>query len=290
MAAAASPARHSPAQQTISPESMHLTMPAMPPIRSPVTSIAPKPVRQAPSPAISHSPAISKSPAPQDDDQLTSPIGEVVEHIKTITLCFREAFGSRHGVDARLRCGRVLCQSAGNLQDVVASSSGAAVSEYQKLIATGLSCLESTLQSSRLTPRQEAKIRLRYASILYEDTESLMEAETALSKGIKLCDKHRFLDLKYSMAYLQAKLLFQRGHTKGALHAADRMISEIASRHVHWNYAFRFLKASFYLQSGSSSDGAALENLRTIGTFANGRGTTRWKPLLLSSKALLSSG
>ena len=38
-------------------------------------------------------------------------------------------------------------------------------------------------------PRQEAKVRLRYASILYEDTESLMEAETALSRGIKLCDK-----------------------------------------------------------------------------------------------------
>ena len=61
--------------------------------------------------------------------------------------------------------------------------------EYQKLIATGLSCLETILSSNRLTPRQEAKVRLRYASILYEDTESLMEAETALTKGIKLCDK-----------------------------------------------------------------------------------------------------
>ena len=63
--------------------------------------------------------------------------------------------------------------------------------EYQKLIATGLSCLETVLQSHRLLPRQEAKVRLRYASILYEDTESLMEAETALSRGIKLCDKVR---------------------------------------------------------------------------------------------------
>lgn len=80
-------------------------------------------------------------------------------------------------------------KARGNLQDVVSSSSGVAVVEYQKLIATGLSCLETVLLSNRLTPRQEAKVRLRYASILYEDTESLMEAETALSKGVKLCDK-----------------------------------------------------------------------------------------------------
>lgn len=80
-------------------------------------------------------------------------------------------------------------KARGNLQDVVSSSSGGAVIEYQKLIATGLSCLETVLSSNRLTPRQEAKVRLRYASILYEDTESMMEAETALTKGIKLCDK-----------------------------------------------------------------------------------------------------
>ena len=37
-------------------------------------------------------------------------------------------------------------KARGNLQDVVSSSSGGAVTEYQKLIATGLSCLETVLR------------------------------------------------------------------------------------------------------------------------------------------------
>lgn len=69
------------------------------------------------------------------------------------------------------------------------SISAGQVEEYQALIATGLSCLETVLQTGRLTPKQEARIRLRYASVLFEETENFMEAETALSKGITLCEK-----------------------------------------------------------------------------------------------------
>lgn len=64
-----------------------------------------------------------------------------------------------------------------------------AVISYQKMIATGLGCLEVALNSGRLEPRLEAKIRLRYASVLLEDTDNVMEAETALSKGITLCEQ-----------------------------------------------------------------------------------------------------
>jgi hypothetical protein len=64
------------------------------------------------------------------------------------------------------------------------------VSEYQELIATALSCLEAALQgNNQLAPREEARVRLRYAALLQEETENLMEAETALAKGITLCDK-----------------------------------------------------------------------------------------------------
>lgn len=112
------------------------------------------------------------------------------------------------------------------LKDVL-SSSGDAAPQYQKIMATGLSCLEATLQTGRLTPRQEAKVRLKYAAILYEETDNIMEAETALSAGISLCDKHRYWDLKYSMAYLQAKLLFQRGHAKGAVRALDSQLDRL---------------------------------------------------------------
>lgn len=64
-----------------------------------------------------------------------------------------------------------------------------AVQKYQKLIATGLGCLEAALAGGRLEPRLEAKIRLRYAGVLLEDTENVMEAETALSKGITICEQ-----------------------------------------------------------------------------------------------------
>lgn len=65
------------------------------------------------------------------------------------------------------------------------------VEEYQKMIGTALGCFEAALQSQRLSPRQEARVRLRYAAILQEETENIMEAETTLSKGITLCDKVR---------------------------------------------------------------------------------------------------
>lgn len=36
----------------------------------------------------------------------------------------------------------------------------------------------------RLQPRSEALVRLRYANVLFEETDNIMEAETALSKGV----------------------------------------------------------------------------------------------------------
>lgn len=63
------------------------------------------------------------------------------------------------------------------------------VEEYHKLIATGLGCLETALGSNRLAPRLEARLQLRYANILCEETTNIMEAETALTKGIALCEK-----------------------------------------------------------------------------------------------------
>lgn len=72
---------------------------------------------------------------------------------------------------------------------VADSKSPEMVGEYHKLIATGLGCLETALGSNRLAPRVEARLQLRYANILCEETTNIMEAETALTKGIALCDK-----------------------------------------------------------------------------------------------------
>lgn len=72
---------------------------------------------------------------------------------------------------------------------IALSMTSANVKAYEKLIATGLGCLETALKNVRLLPRVEATIRLRFAGVLYEETENFMEAETALSKGITLCDR-----------------------------------------------------------------------------------------------------
>lgn len=40
------------------------------------------------------------------------------------------------------------------------------------------------MQNWRLQPRMEALVRLRYARILFEETDNNLEAETALSKGV----------------------------------------------------------------------------------------------------------
>jgi hypothetical protein len=63
------------------------------------------------------------------------------------------------------------------------------VNTYQRLIATGLGCLDTALTKGKLTPRMEANVRLRYAGVLHEETENTMEAETALAKGIVLCER-----------------------------------------------------------------------------------------------------
>ncbi len=63
------------------------------------------------------------------------------------------------------------------------------VEAYGGLIATGLGCLDTALKHVKLQPRMEANIRLRYAAVLFEETENSMEAETALGKGIALCER-----------------------------------------------------------------------------------------------------
>ncbi|WQF79779.1 Putative chromatid cohesion factor MAU2 [Colletotrichum destructivum] len=233
----------SPAQR--SPEPNFANSPTVQPARSP--SIARK------SPAISsmNSPAISSRGSPALSTKARS-YDTTTILIHVAEECFEKA---RRGV-----------------QRVTASGSDEQVREYQKLITTGLACLEAAFQSNRLSPRQEAKARLRYASILCDETENLQEAETALSKGITICDKHRYADLKYCMQYLLLKVLFQRNQ-KAAFIAIDKNLSDcLTFKHIHWVYAFRLLKATFHVHAGSPPDAAVLDNLRAIATLAGQRG------------------
>ncbi|KAK0619331.1 cohesin loading factor-domain-containing protein [Immersiella caudata] len=156
-------------------------------------------------------------------------------------------------------------------QNIVRSMTPEEVAEHHKLVATGLGCLEVAMKSNKLFPRLEARLCLRYAGILVDETTNIMEAETALTRGIAVCEKHRFVDLKYSSQFLLMKTLFQRSQ-KAAFKSIDAYIADCTTyKHIHWIYAFRFLKAAFHLQSGTSSDHHALENLRKIAGIATQR-------------------
>ncbi|KAH8882838.1 hypothetical protein GQ53DRAFT_787290 [Thozetella sp. PMI_491] len=167
-----------------------------------------------------------------------------------------------------------LSKAKASAKDIAGSMGANEVAEHHKLLSTGLTCLEVAMQANTLKskPRLEAKILLRYASTLVEETNNLMEAEVALKKVQTIAETNRFLDLNYSAQFILMKAVFQR-NSKAALKTIDQKISDCTTyKHVHWIYAFRFLKASFYLQLGTAADHHALENLRAIGAIAKQRG------------------
>ncbi|KAI4150214.1 MAG: hypothetical protein LQ341_001147, partial [Variospora aurantia] len=141
---------------------------------------------------------------------------------------------------------------------------------YYKLVAAGLACMEAVMKRFKLQPQMEANLRLRYASVLYEETENMMEAEQCLSDGIKLCDRYRFFDLKYNMEHLLAQVLF-KGSPRASLKFLDGVIKDAeAYQHAAWLYALRFLKVSLLLQLSSHQDTlSAFTQLRCISARAD---------------------
>ena len=68
--------------------------------------------------------------------------------------------------------------------DVNGGVDKAALDKYHGLIAAGLGCLEASLKNFKLSPRMEAAITLRYASLMYDETENFDHMESILSKGV----------------------------------------------------------------------------------------------------------
>lgn len=161
--------------------------------------------------------------------------------------------------------------SRGSLADIVRRETE--LQEYHKLIATGLGCLEAVLKHFKLEPEREAIVRLRYATVIYEETENTMEAEEALSKGISICDRHRFFDLKYDMQHLLTRILFHK-KSRAAFKFLDGIMKDAeAYQHIAWVYAFRFLKVSLHFELSSHQDLLlALTQLRNIATMSSDYG------------------
>ena len=158
---------------------------------------------------------------------------------------------------------------------------------YYKMMATGLGCLEAVLKNFKMQPEREATVRLRYGTILFEETENTMQAEEALSKGIVLCDRHRFFDLKYNMQHLLARILFTRT-PRAAFKFLDGILKDAeAYQHVAWVYAFRFLKVAMHLELSSHQDlTAALNMLKSITSMSSTHGDKAVLAMSMTLEAL----
>lgn len=163
--------------------------------------------------------------------------------------------------------------------------------EYYNLIAAGLGCLEAVIGKGKLQPELEATVRLRYATVLFLETENIMEAEESLSKGINLADRYKLFDLKYNMQHLLVRVL----HTtrpQAAMKYLDSSLNDAeAYRHTAWSYAFRFLKVSLHLeihQESRQDVKAALVTLKTIVSGAERFGDTAVLAISSAMKALVS--
>jgi len=173
----------------------------------------------------------------------------------------------------------------GSMADIVRRERD--MQEYYKLMATALGCLEALLKHFKLLPETEAIIRLRYATVLYEETDNMMEAEDSLSKGISLCDRHRLFDLKYNMQHLLARMLFQKNH-RAAFKFLDGIIKDAeAYQHIAWIYAFRFLNVSLHLELSTHQDLLlALSQLKHIVLLSNDYGDKTVLAIATASEAL----
>lgn len=164
----------------------------------------------------------------------------------------------------------------------------AEVHTYYKLVATGLGCLEAVLKHFRLQPLVEVKVRLRYAMVLYEETDNSIQAEEALSKGVAICEMHRFHDLKYHMQHLLAKVLYKR-NPRASFKFVDGIIQDLeAYQYIPWVYAFRFLRLSFLLEFSSHQENlSALNHVRFLSSTAEKYGDKAVNAIAMTLESLI---
>ncbi|KAI4258827.1 MAG: hypothetical protein LQ352_001038 [Teloschistes flavicans] len=162
------------------------------------------------------------------------------------------------------------------------------IQQCYKLLAAGLGCMEVVVKHFKLQPLLDASVRLRYASILHEETQNLLEAEQTLSDGIKLCDRYRLFDLKYNMQHLLSRVLFD-GSPRASSRFLDKVIEDAqAYGHSAWVYAFRFLKSSLFLRTSSHQDIlSAHAQLKNISALADTLGDKAVHALSSTLEALI---
>jgi hypothetical protein len=174
----------------------------------------------------------------------STPQSSGIDYQATLLSLSDEYVTAAHAMSARL------CSPEATEEDL---------SQYHKLIATALGCLESLIANYRPhDARKEARIRLRFANLLFEETEDTMTTEEALSKGISFCERNRLTDIKYAMHHLLVRVMYKTNPT-AAIKTLEKLTQEVETMGlVTWIYALRFLRVSLSLQSAGSSDVSAM--------------------------------
>lgn len=170
----------------------------------PQTFHAPRPIPPATQPAKQRKPQIQKPPPSAEQNTIIVAPVTPKKAVQTSTTQSKPNVPQTDPQTLLLALAEEYFEAAHNIASVVAPNMGGTLLDtYQALIATGLGCLEASLKNKRLAPRMEAKIRLRYAGVLLEETQNFMEAETALSKGITLCEQVH----SYHLFFLKMQLI-----------------------------------------------------------------------------------
>ncbi|KAF3935715.1 hypothetical protein ABW19_dt0208455 [Dactylella cylindrospora] len=170
---------------------------------------------------------------------------------------------------------------------------------YQTLVTAAIRCLEAALHQFKLQPKFEAALRLRYASVLEEETENVADAEEILHKGpscditILTTSQNNFHDLNFAMQHLLVRIL-SRKKPKAAFSLLARQIKETEVLSiVYWTYSFRFLLSSLRTQrTDERDDNAAVSALRSVAEQARHRGDDQVCVLanLMEASILLRQG
>ncbi|KAJ6264701.1 hypothetical protein Dda_0851 [Drechslerella dactyloides] len=158
---------------------------------------------------------------------------------------------------------------------------------YQTLVTAAIRCLEAALYQCKLQPKFEAALRLRYASVLEEETENMTDAEQILHKG------NNFQDLKFAMQHLLVRIMY-RMKPKAAFILLSQQIKETEVLSIaFWTYSFRFLLSSLRTQrTDEQDDNAAVSSLRSAADLAKKRDDVHVYALanLMEASILLAQG
>ena len=160
---------------------------------------------------------------------------------------------------------------------------------YLRLVSMGMACLQSLLDNYRQTDaRREARIRLRLATLMVDETDNDEQIEEIVSKGVSLCERNRLVDLKYAMQHLSVRSMFRKT-PKAALKTADNLVQEVETLRLHhWIYTFRFLRTSLSLQLGGHADlTTALKQLNAISALAESQGNVAVQVVAATVEAIV---